>query len=528
VTLDNVVDALNAIFESFGGPLLVVLFYWFRFHTLKGTRSFTTRPLFVFGVAVFITPFLVIYAILPDKLSPLATIWLLMFVWLIPVAPKAWRKFCQELAGIPVSALALRDALAASPFQVNPDDMPSLQRKLSRIGYQIDDFRAVQSTAIQSRFLKISALMLHLERWAADHEAFVERNSDLYAELLAVYDSLCFRTVRVLKSSAEIYGAIMEDSQVEPDDWQALDQLSTRHSAVSQLQLAAQTAAGCMLEDLRKDMDSLLNNLLLFAARAAFAGEWSLARSKRRLGAIGFTLEPSPPGIAKFVAVVAGFAFVWSSAWLIGSGKVVHTPGEEYVGMLRTLVVTPLYLIVNFWLVYYFKRQYAFANDTIFGQLPVRFILTIGLWSALLFFLPLQALFDFYQFPQKPYLDVFLHELPLLIFPWGIAAMAALLVQDSTWRRRSRVTRRMRDGLVFGGGMTTMLWVLMAIHQVSPMPVMEVVDNVPAWPFLWSFVVPTFAFGFVIGFGLIAWLREAAARCPVRSPDLARPVLASA
>ena len=148
--------------------------------------------------------------------------------------------------------------------------------------------------------------------------------------------------------------------------------------AVSQLQLAAQTAAGCMLEDLRKDMDALLNNLLLFAARAAFAGEWSLAGSKRRLGAIGFTLEPSPPGIAKFVAVVAGFAFVWSSAWLIGSGKVVHTPGAQSVGMMRTLVMTPLYLIVNFWVVYYFKRQYAFVNETIFGQLPVRFICRDG------------------------------------------------------------------------------------------------------------------------------------------------------
>ncbi len=37
---------------------------------MKGTRSFTTRPLFLFGLAVFITPFLVIYAVLPDKLSP--------------------------------------------------------------------------------------------------------------------------------------------------------------------------------------------------------------------------------------------------------------------------------------------------------------------------------------------------------------------------------------------------------------------------------------------------------------------------
>lgn len=526
MSLANVVEPLNAIFESFGGPLLVVLFYWFRFHTLKGTRSFTTRPLFVFGVAVFIAPFLVVYAVLPEKLSPIAAIWLLIFVWLVPVLPAAWRRFCQELAGIPVSALALRDALAASPFQVHSDDMPSLQRKLSRIGYQIDDFRAVQSTAIQSRLLKISALMLHLERWAAEHEAFMERHSDLYAELLAVYDSLCFRTVRVLKSSGEIYGAIMEDSQVEPDDWQALDQLSTRHSVVSQLQLAAQTAAGCMLEDLRKDMDSLLNNLLLFAARAALAGEWTLVRSKRRLGAIGFALDPSSPGILKFVATVAAFTFVWSLSWLLLSGKIVQIPGDQSVGALRTLLVTPLYFIVNFWLVYHFKRQYAFANETIFGRLPVGFILTIGLCSALLFF-PVQATFDFYQFPQRPYPDVVMHELPLLIFPWGIGAMTALLVQDSTWGRRSRKTRQTRDGLVFGGGMTVMLWVLLAIHLVVPMPVMEIVDRVSGWVFFASFVLPTFAFGFIIGYAMIGRLREAAARCRVRGPILASPVLAT-
>ncbi|OAF15612.1 hypothetical protein AYJ54_40365 [Bradyrhizobium centrolobii] len=527
MTLDNFVEFLNAICDAFGAPLLVVLFYWFRFHTLKGTRSFTTRPLFAFGVAVFIAPFLIAYALLPQKLSPLATIWLLIFVWIIPFLPRWWRSLCQELAGIPVSALALRDTLAASPFQVHPADMPILQRKLSRIGYQVDDFRAVQSTAIQSRFLKISALMLHLERCAERHESFMERNADLHAELLSVYDALCFRTVRVLKSSGEIYGAIMEDSEVEPNDWQALDSLSTRHSTVSQLQLAAQTAAGCMLEDLRKDMDSLLNNLLLFATRAALAGEWTLARSKRRLGAIGFALDSTSPGILKFVAIVAAFTSGWCLLWLLGSGKIVHLPGDQSAGVLRTLLTTPLQFIMNFWLVYYFKRHYAFANENIFGRLPVGFILSVGLVSALIFF-PVQATFDFYQFPDRPFGDVVLHELPLLIFPWGIGAMTALLVQDSTWGRRSRQTRQLRDGLVFGGGMTVMLWMLLAIHHVVHMPVMEIVNGVSGWTFTLSFVLPTFAFGFIIGYAMIGRLREAAARCPVKRPVLATPVLAGA
>jgi hypothetical protein len=527
VSLDSFIELLNLVVHPLGGPALVALFYWFRFHTSKGTRSYTTKPLFAFGVVAFMIPFVMIYLMLPQKLLPLASIWLLILVWLVPVLPAAWRNFCQGLAGIPTGALALREELAASPFQVTPGDTPILQRRLARIGYRIEDFRAVQSTAIQSRFMKISTIMLHLERWATDRESFMDRNSEQYAELLAVFDVLCFRTVRVLKNSQEIYGAIMEDSRVEPNDWKALDSLSTRHSAVSQLQLAAQTAAGCMLEDLRKDMDSLLNHLLLFAVRAALAGEWSLARSKRRLSAIGFTLEPPSPGFMKFVAKVTAFTFVWCLLWLLGSGKIIDIPGDQSAGAMRTLLLTPLYFIVNFSLVYYFKRQFAFANETIFGRLPIGFILLVGVLGALLT-LPVQMWFDYYQFPARPYLDVVAHELPVLIFPWGIGAMTALLVQDSTWDRRSKKTRQMRDGLVFGGGMTVMLWMLLAIQQVVHMPVMEIADRVSGAAFFASFVLPTFAFGFIIGYAMIGRLREAAARCPVRNQVPARPAFASA
>jgi hypothetical protein len=296
---------------------------------------------------------------------------------------------------------------------------------------------------------------------------------------------------------------------------------------VSQLQLAAQTAAGSMLEDLRKDMDSLLNNLLLFVVRAALAGEWTLVGSKRRLGAIGFTLDASSPGFVKFVASVAAFAFCWSLSWLVLSGRLIHLPGDQFVAELRTLLTTPLYFIVNFSVVYHFKQRYAFANENIFGRLPIGFILSIGLCSTLIVFLPVQALFDVCQFSDEP-LSAVLYDLPLLIFPWGIGTMTALLVQDSTWGRRSRRTRQLRDGLVFGGGMTVLLAVLMAIYQVVPMPVMRVVDGMPASTFFVDLVIPTFAFGFIIGYLTIGRLREAAARCPVWKPDLAAPALAGA
>lgn len=519
------VKGLDAICNDLGGPLIVALFYWFRFHTLKGTRSYTTKFLFAFGVITFITPFLVIYAMLPQKMSPLAGIWLLIFIWLVPVVPTAWRSFCHGLAGIPFRALDLRNVLASSSFELRPDDIPALRRKLGRIGYQTDDFRAVQSTAIQSRFLKISAIVLHLEQWSARGEGFIDRNSEQYADLLCVFDALSFRTVRVLKNSAEIYGAMIEESKVEPDDWHALDSLATRSTPISQLQLAARTAAGSMLEDLRKDMDSLLNNLLLFVARATLSGEWNFAGRKRRLEAMGFAINSPPPDIMRTVAIATAVTVGWSLVWLLAFSKSFHI--EQHATM-RTVVVSPMYFVVNFWLVNYFRQHYAFANEDLFGRMPGGFVVSVGLCSAVLIF-PVQAYFDFIQFPDRPFPQVLLHDLPLLILPWGIGAMTALLIQDSVWDGfKSDRAKRVMDGALFATGLTLLVLLLLAVHKILHVPAMETVDHASARAFVAGVLVSTFAFGFVIGYLVMARLREISSRYPADNKLISRPALASA
>ena len=60
MSLESLVEGLDDLCNYVGGPLIVVLFYWFRFHTLKGARSYTTRALFYFGITAFIAPFVVI------------------------------------------------------------------------------------------------------------------------------------------------------------------------------------------------------------------------------------------------------------------------------------------------------------------------------------------------------------------------------------------------------------------------------------------------------------------------------------
>src|SRR5260370_42312257 len=96
--------------------------------------------------------------------------------------------------------------------------------------------------------------MHHLEQWCANGETFIERNSEHYAELLRVFDLVSFKAVCALKSSAAVYGAVMHEGKVEPDDWDALDSLAAQDSPRNQLYVAAQNAAGGMMEDFSKDL----------------------------------------------------------------------------------------------------------------------------------------------------------------------------------------------------------------------------------------------------------------------------------
>lgn len=61
--------------DQIGGFALVALFYWFRFNSLKGTRSYTTAALYCFGVICFIAPFATVYVLVVALLkSPIIAV----------------------------------------------------------------------------------------------------------------------------------------------------------------------------------------------------------------------------------------------------------------------------------------------------------------------------------------------------------------------------------------------------------------------------------------------------------------------
>jgi hypothetical protein len=533
VSLQAFVTGLNTFGEYVGAPFIVALFYWFRFHSLESTRSYTTLFLYCIGVATFVLPFLVVYfaiyytaagnaepaehpAPYVNGISAASVICVVMLLWLVPELPKRWRDFCQRMARIPFYAYTMRSRLSACTWELPAADWPDISRKLARVGHKIDDLRAIQSAPIQSRFLKIAAIMYHLDKWKLMGNPFLEQNSEHYSDLLAVYDLLSFKAIRALKNTTAIYGAIMEDSNVEPNDWSALDSFSAQNDSGNRLQSVAQNAAGSVLEDLRKDMDFLLDHLLLLTARCALASEWSFAGRKRRMEAMGFTL--APPNRAILWMVLAGVALsaatvvVWFATIKNPSSFI---PGIQQVGVTRSFVMSPLNIFVSFLIVYHLKRSYAFANEGVFGGLPVKFILSIGVLSALLMF-PVQAAFDYYQFQGKEYehlsyVYIMIHELPVLLYMWATGSVIALLVQDSMWSGfDSERTRRILDGVVFGATMTLIIALLFAINRVFPIPIIEKMAEASSFEIGVLILGFSFVAGFVLGFCLITPVRQAA------------------
>ena len=488
---------LNTVADSVGGLLLVVLFYGFRFNSLRGTRSYTAGVLYYLGLATFSVPFVLIYFLLQPQLSSLAAVLVLIAFWLAPILPEAWRSFCHRIAQIPTYAHSLQQVLAVAPFELRPEDLPAIHRKVGRIGYHPDDIQAVQSAFIQSRFLKITAIMYHLEVWDRKNEPFMQRNSEHYSELRQDYDLLSFKAVRALRHTSAINGAIMDDSKVQPDDWQALDALAAQDN---RLQSAARDAAGCMLEDLRKDMDFLLDKLLLFIARGALASKLSSAGYKRRLETIGFKIARPIPGITQTIVAAVTVTLVWTLIWLIPLAG--HGLESRPVIVMRVFALPTLNLIANILIVYYCKRNFAFANEGSLGRYPIEFILAVGICTALIMF-PLRTLFEYYQFPPEQFTHALVRGLPLSIFPWGTGAAIALLVQDSIWDAfKSERVKRIMDGVTFGACFVLLILLILAINRIAPIPQMQTM-------FAPWMIFMSFGFGFVIGCLVIAPLREA-------------------
>src|SRR5262249_11831366 len=151
----------------------------------------------------------------------------------------------------------------------------------------------------------------------------------------------------------------------QSDDWAALDTLSTstKTEPIDRLQTVAQAAMGTVIEDLRKDIDLLLDHILLFVVRGVLSNEWSFAHRRQKLESMGFKITQPPPRVVPSVLIVVVILAACSLAWFSIVGTA--TEGNEKVAVWKILVIQTLNIVVNFSIVYYLKQRYAFANEQV-------------------------------------------------------------------------------------------------------------------------------------------------------------------
>lgn len=506
-------QSADGLLDAIGGGFLIAMFYWFRFHSLKGTRSYTRAALYYSGLVCFIFPFVTLYVFVAILVSPIKAVWILVALWLLPWVPAAWRRSCHALAEIPIYAHRLKEILVAAPFELRDEDAPIVQRKLARFGFLADDFRAVHATVIQARFLKMITLMHHLEKWEKDYSTFMQRNSEIYHPLLVGCDLLSFKIVRAVKSMAKVNSTIIHEgaqSGWQSDDWHMLNTLATsRDEPLYRLQSVTQATMGTVIEDLRKDIDFFLDTLSLFIVRGVLSNEWNFSRRRQKLEVMGFKIVQPPPSIVPSVLSAAVILVLCSIGWFSVIG--ISTTGSPAISLLKVITTSVLTLLISFSLVYRLKRKYAFANAGIFGGMPIMFILTVGLIPALLE-IPVRAVFEYFQYGnwnqhQESHSAVLLFSLTSLIWsmgPWVTGAMTAILAQDSIWNGISSGRQaRILDGLVFGAGWAACAFLMWAANRSWGLHVDEFNFAIQIG------VLFSFGVGFLIGFLVLAEIRDA-------------------
>jgi hypothetical protein len=499
----------DGLLDAIGGVFLVVLFYWFRFHSLKGTRSYTRAALYYSGLICFVFPFVTLYLFVVVFVSPVAAVWIMIGVWLVPWIPGAWRNCCHKMAEIPIYAHRFKEILTVAPFDLREEDTPIVQRKLARLGFLPDDFRAVHATVIQARFLKMVTIMHHLEKWEQNYDTFMQRNSETYHSLLMGFDILSFKIIRAVKSIAKINSTIIHEgtqSGWQSDDWHTLNKLAeARNEPLFRVQSATQVAMGAMIEDLRKDIDFFLDVVLLFVARGVLSNEWTFSRRRQKLETMGFEIVQPPPSIVPSVLSAVVILVICSILWIGIIG--ISTSGRAEIAGAKIITISVLNLLLNFFLIFHLKQRYAFANSSIFGAMPIVFILTVGFIAALLE-IPVRAVFDYFQFWEhhQGSISAFLlssgSSLMWSLFPWVTGATTAFLAQDAVWNAMSsRLQKRVLDGLVFGGGWAAGVSVIWAVnHWGFRIDGMDLPIEI-GLPF-------SFGVGFLLGFLVLTEIRD--------------------
>lgn len=417
--------------------------------------------------------------------APLIALLLTLLVDRIPPLADAdnWvREHLQKMAAIPYEARRLAADLRKSRHSISPSLQEAVMRRLVGLGFHADDVLFDDSTSLKHLWTKVSALMIQLEEWEGDRKfgSFLARHEGELGDLKRQWRQLAPK-VRLL------YGIAPGDAVASGDRLMLLvqDELTEQSSAL---------LAGIY---------SLVSRGLLQCGTTNGARALSLA-------SLGFDIRTVNPKPKLTLDHFMTLSMVILGALLPGITIVYRFTGARIGELLnQSLMVSTIYCAAVICAVYP-KDHWKFARRSQHNLRPMSFYLTAGLLATAAS-LVIRFVFQLmlYHLPKEALLR------SQLGFPWSVCAfvaafMVAWMIDDEPTSRMPPARLRWIEALAGGSSLAlasplVVTWLAQVTHHIESAGQM----HLPPPPPLPLALVSSFSIGFVIGYLVPTWYRQA-------------------
>lgn len=387
----------------------------------------------------------------------------------------------QHMAAIPYEVSRLGAELRKDTLQISDEDQMAVRQHLEDEGFAPKDIQFEPSNGPANAWTRLVVLLYKVQDWESDRR-------------MASYLSACHAELENLRERQDWLATKARTCFRLLDENAAAGETGKTHEAVKQYQ-----------EDFTDQVTQLQQCVLDFIARGVLHSELTESARVHRLRSLGFSVEPIRVftlnqmmllfGVV-WIVMLAGFVLFSESSNGVEFGKV----------LIKTIRISLIYSIAVACAVLP-KAKWKFANVQIGEVRPTVFYLVAGLMAVSISQVTSLVFNSVSMGGIQPGWERFQLTYPWLLITFATALTTAVLVDNPTFQFMSRRQQRCAEGclqaaVMLGVAYLTHCWLTQrseatgAVLRSTLTSVMGISGMV----------------GFVIGFCIPTWYREAQSR----------------
>jgi hypothetical protein len=499
-------DKINLIL----GGVFILFYAAQRFNTPPTNRSSTTAGRYfmglfsycLVGVAFYATivkfPHLLTFFVQGDENSVpewakeissplLVALSLTVLLQKLPFLSSLDHWICEQLqhmAAIPYEVRRLGAELHKDTLSISDEDQVTVRQQLEDEGFDPKDILFEPRHAPANAWTRLAALLHKVQDWESDRR-------------MASYLSACQGELENLRRRQEWLASKAKTCFRLLDENAAAGVTGKAHEAVTQYE-----------DDFTEQVAQLHQNVLDFIARGVLHAELTDSARVHRLQSLGFAAKWPPNRVFTLNQMMLLFGVV---CIVMLSGSVLFSDSGRGVQfgsvLMKTIRISLIYSIAVACAVLP-KAKWKFARIQVGDVRPTTFYLVAGLMAVGISQVTTLVFNSVSMGGIQPAWARFQLTYPWLLITFGTALMTAVLVDNPTFHGMSRWQQRCTEGLLQAAVMLGVAYLTHSwLEQRS-----EVISVVQRVPPLTSVMGMSGMVGFVIGFCIPTWYRQAQRR----------------